>query len=97
MKTQGEPNLGTKVDYEAKRFDDIRATLTQFSPAFQFIYKPIHICCTNQMTDFYMKCNTGLKWVDFYKLTLKNRLVSFSFHEMVLFFNSLKYQTRRNC
>ena len=38
MKTQGELHVGTKVGYEAKWLDHIRAALTQFSP-FRMQYK----------------------------------------------------------
>ena len=39
------------------------AFLTNFSLALSFIQKPL-ICNINRMTRFYMKCNTGVKWVE---------------------------------
>ena len=36
-------------------------------PSFAFHVETSHlICTTNQMTGYYMKCNTGLKWVDWF-------------------------------
>ena len=37
-----------------------------FQPIVALCVETIHLICTaNQMTGFYMKCNTGLKWVKF--------------------------------
>ena len=45
-----------------KRFHNLLALLTYFSPVFHI--EIIHfICSANQITGFYMKCSTGLKQV----------------------------------
>ena len=39
--------------------------LNQFKPNVAFHLKNSHVICrANQMTGFYMKCNTGLKWLN---------------------------------
>ena len=42
-----------------------RPKVYQFQLRVEFHIKTSHlICSTNQMAGFYMKCNTGLKWVN---------------------------------
>ena len=42
----------------------IRVFINQFQPRFALYVETSHlICCANQMTGFYMKYNTGIKWV----------------------------------
>ena len=39
-------------------------TLNPFQPSVVFHVETSHLFCSaNQMTGFYMECNTGLKWV----------------------------------
>ena len=48
-----------------------------FQPCVTFHIETSHLICTaNQMTSFYMKCNTELKWV---KLTYILTVLSFYF------------------
>ena len=47
-------------------------TVNIFQPSIAFHIETSHlICSANQMTGFYMKCNTELKWVKSAKFTLK--------------------------
>ena len=46
-----------------------RIQINQFQPSVTFRIETSHLICTaNQMTGFYMKCNTGLKWVKYGKV-----------------------------
>ena len=45
----------------------LRKAVNHFQPSVAFHIDPSHlICVANQMTGFYMKCSTGLKWVKEY-------------------------------
>ena len=43
----------------------VKNLFTHFSLLLRFQIETSHLICTaNQLTGFYMKCNTGLKWVN---------------------------------
>ena len=49
----------------------VESELTNFSPVLLFHKETSNLICTaNQMTDFNMKCNTGLKWVKCVKVLI---------------------------
>ena len=53
----------------------MQGALNPFQPNTAFHIKTSHLICTaNQMTGFYMKCNTGLKWLNVTKLQAKSLL-----------------------
>ena len=56
--------------------------LTQFSLVLHSIQKPV-IRNANQVTGFYMKCNTGLKWVNFNSQNISSYMLLFLFHHLL--------------
>ena len=66
-----------------------------FQPSVTFHRKTSHlICCSNQMACFYMKCNTGLKWVNRIYVPImkrKNYVLVLLFSQIELrFYSALK-------
>ena len=53
-----------------------------FQPSFAFHIETSHlVCTTNQVTGFYMKCNTGLQWVN---VSVRDMLAKGDFMKMLL-------------
>ena len=68
------------------RFDCSQRRINSFQPIFAFLIETSHLfCSTKQLTGFYMKCSTGMKWVNqstFQKLRKKSGFFSHTVSKM---------------
>ena len=63
--------FGNKEGHSLKQFNP-------FQPSIAFHIETSHLFCrANQVTGFYIKHNTGLKWVKMYHTKFENQIISY--------------------
>ena len=66
-------------------------SINQLQPRVAFHIVTSHLTCSaNQMTGFYIKCNTGLKWLSQATGVVNKLLITLVIHLLFIYFSCFK-------